>query len=499
MKKSKLLTTILTLGAMTTASPIVLTSCSSNSPKEIKIEIDEKGENCEYNSGVLTIADVTQDAEVNLSTSEKVNSSIHTAISLYDEKLGATYSLKDAIEGISIIGSILKIVANTLSPGTRITITILSPGAVDLAITIIGAGQPELPPAKSVVSSVLPEVNVLSNNTTGKEVYLECKFYDDNDEEVKSEVEWEVATPNDFPSDKISFVTDNGILKIKADWSDLATITDYDITIKGQSKTATLSGDKLGQTSIKLFVVPYNKNIVKYDGEQVELIDNIDPHKFEDITDSGNTWFTKKDGNKLKVLDWGALEAVSIQSAAEGWNKKIGNYFLTADMGWEELPNLTFVDLSGLEDTTSIGCSFLLQTSIKCFDGSKFTKLVELNEGAFIGNSSLESVVFKNNDKFEFVGDFFCQDCDSLKYVAVSGCSKLRSSNTGIGQSFLEGCSALEKLYLPNQSPTTFTTSNSYFMNNVPAECNLYTTNELLADYQSELPWKNRSEYIKVK
>ena len=73
-----------------------------------------------------------------------------------------------------------------------------------------------------------------------------------------------------------------------------------------------------------------------------------------------------------------------------------------------------------------------------------------------------------------------------------------------IGNNFLYNSQRLTTLYLPNKSPTTFTTGGNYFMANVPADCILYTTAEFIGDethqgYINTTPWSSRSSKIQIK
>ena len=85
-------------------------------------------------------------------------------------------------------------------------------------------------------------------------------------------------------------------------------------------------------------------------------------------------------------------------------------------------------------------------------------------------------------------------DCTSLETLDLRGISQLEKIEYG----FLENCTGLKTVYLFDESPKNFETSASRFMLNVTANCNFYTTNEFIGDYQTTSPWVDWSNSIKV-
>ena len=419
MTKTKIAKTILSLITLTIVVSIVATSCSTTtiSITSKTIIVDSKGDNCFYTPGiltpnVLTITDVEQDAEVNLNIREKATFAKNLTNSLNDDQPVTTYTLKETIKGISIIGSTLKILANALSERGSIIITILSAGADDLVIKIIGADKPD------------------------------------------------------------------------------------------------------------------KKNMIVYDGQTYELIDNIDINNFRNLYSS--EW------NKLEIKDSGGqfvpleedklntIESVSIQSVSTDWDNKILFNFLTP---YSEshifLSGLTSVDLSGLKDATSFGNYFLIENSLKEFDGSIFTKLQTIGNdtlGSFYSKSSqLESVSFKNNSNLVSVGYAFCADCKALTNVDLSGWTNVKTigqtflavfngetslkqldlrslmSLENIGTGFLRNCSLLEELWLPYEMET-IPTLNGWgdgLSNNLVIHCG-----SKLTEYSQADQWKNKASQM---
>ncbi|MCF0227721.1 MAG: leucine-rich repeat protein, partial [Malacoplasma sp.] len=300
-------------------------------------------------------------------------------------------------------------------------------------------------PYKSTVLSNTVEINVMSNAAEANEATFECVFFDELGKPIVASVKWELELPDLTASDRISINLSNGKLTVKVnDWSNLSEIKEYAVKVKGQSAVTTLSDTRLGTKEVMIRVIPYNKNIVKYDGTQYELKSNIeDITIFQSIVENTTT-FPKNDGTDLLIEDVTKIESVSLQSVSSEWDKTIGNGFLDNKTNTKHLSNLSFVDISGLKDATEIGDYFLEWTKIKNFDGSIFTELESIGSYAFKSCFELESVTFKDNEKLITVGDMFCTKCYALPHIDISGWTNVEY----IGSEFMSSCYVLEDINL---------------------------------------------------
>ena len=431
MKKIKLLTSLCSIGTLATITPIVATSCScSNEINDLEIRLDKQ----DLTKGV--------DDELIAYVSRKNGDSVYVKAidnaSSSDEEV-----LRVDKTDISNYGSGVLWIESKKAGITTLSLKITDKeGHVGQGNFIISVADTiEVVPYKSIVSCDVLETNVLSNGT--KEVEFDCKFYDENYNQVWGTVKWELELYDDFPSDKISTSINDGKLTIKVnDWTSLDEIKQYRLAVKGQSNETTLSGAQLGWTTLNVYVVPYNINIIKYDGEQIKLQDNIDPNIFSTITQG--TTLTKKDGTTLTLDDLTKVEALSIQSVSSQWNKEIDDYFLYDYDNNIALENLSFLDISGLNDVTTIGQYFLYDSGIRSFDGSELKKLEKIGDDAFKNCYNLDTVVFKNNEKLTYVGYDFCYYCRGLNKLNISGWTNVEY----IGYDFAYECQSLHEINL---------------------------------------------------
>ncbi|MCF0227720.1 MAG: leucine-rich repeat protein [Malacoplasma sp.] len=308
-------------------------------------------------------------------------------------------------------------------------------------IVVTGCNEKEETPFKSTVTSDFPEVNILSNDSEEKEFTFDCQFFDKDAKEIEGTAKWEMDMPKISSSDKVSITQNDNKIKVKVDgWTSLNEIKEYKVVVKGQSTLTQLTGINLGTRYFVVRVLPYNKNIIKYNEEQYQLASDINPTLFENIANGTN--LPKTDGTDLLIEDTNKIQGLSLQSVSSEWNKEIGDYFLFDGSGGIE--NLGFVDLSGLKEATKIGDEFLQYAPIRIFDASMFTEIEKIGTNAFDCCNVLESLIFKNNEKLNEIGANFCYWCLVLHYVDLSGWTSVEYIN----QYFMYDCTNLKEIDL---------------------------------------------------
>ena len=225
---------------------------------------------------------------------------------------------------------------------------------------------------------------------------------------------------------------------------------------------------------------PYRKvnanfNGMEFKSQKYILTDNYDLNEFINCDPDpylyNMNWRTKqyqvKDGTPVTINyddDRGSLTQV-ILARPDTSVTSIGDFLL------ERCTSLTKFEIGTLSNLTKIGRNFLDECS----------GLTQLNL------SFLASVTD--------VGHVFLCDCSNLTSIDLTPMTKV----TNIGQTFLGKCTKLKRIDLFDKSPTTFTTTEDYFMTDVPADCDLYCKQEYQADYLITKPWNERQNYIKVR
>ena len=328
----------------------------------------------------------------------------------------------------------------------KLLITLSSLGTLVTSVPIVTIGcSGQKIPSKSTVTCNFPEINILSNDSEEKEFSFNCQFYDEQSKEINGTTKWEMDMPKILSSDKVSITQNDNKIKVKVNgWSNLNEIKEYEVVVKGQSKWTTLTGYNLGIKKFIVRVIPYNINIIKYDGEQYKLADDINSALFENI--AAGTQLPQRSGANLIIEDTDKIQGLSLYAVSSDWNKEIGDSFLS------DLESLCFLNISALKDATKIGDEFLEWTKIKSFDGSMFTELEEIGMYAFASCCTLESITFNNNEKLTLIDEFFCELCELLQYIDISGWTGVQKING----SFLCECTALEKISLSSLTNVTY-------------------------------------------
>ena len=268
-----------------------------------------------------------------------------------------------------------------------------------------------------------------------------------------------------------------------------------------------------------LFVISAGAESIIYEGQEIELVNNLgNPTWYtgttaSKITDKESVVILKDAEGKMTAypsyyifryvisgstvyVDWANNKGVDYSFINENATKN----YTSGSIHYVEFPKgitaSNYVDIWGRTETNVVEVVFpdsVTSIGYNAFQGAKKLKKIIMPKGlktiesfAFYGIGTLETIVFPEGCAIETIGEGNFESCSRLSNVNLENCQSLKI----LGPRTFNGCSAIDKLYLPdslqsigdnalnnlgdielasNYLPSSLKSIGSYFL----ANCNL--------------------------